>query len=296
MKDLRFTLVTAAALILAAGPGTSYAGYYYEAVTSNEATGQGSGNQVSTVHAWVDGDSAKVEFQQSAQVGLFQAGSYLVTQDAGAMLFLVNPEQMTITMLDFDQIVGMAGTMMEAMGGVVNMEFSDFSNEKVSEISGESILGFPTTLAHYRTGYTMSISVFGFGRESRVDTENRVWCSDELDANGLRVWLRPDRFRTGNDDFDKLIKQQYETMTCLPLRNEVVTTMSGDGDASVTTTTTEVTQLREENVASAVFELPAGYEHVSLMEGIAGAPPEPAEEPEDDSRPSLRDVLRGLGR
>ncbi len=293
MKSFKKTINAVLASLGVAAAMPVEAGQYYEAVTSNGFAGQSAGSLTSTVHAWVDGDSAKVEFQESAEAGLFKAGSYLVTQDGGETLYLVNPEEMTITTLDFDNIIGMAGTMMEAMGGVVNMEFSDFSNEKVSEGPGESILGFSTTLAHFRTGYTMSISVFGFERDSRVDTENRVWCSDELDTNGLRVWLRPDRFRTGNDDFDELIKQQYATMDCLPLRSEIITTMSGSGDESVTITTMEVIQLREESVPASVFELPAGYEHVSLMEGIAGAQPEPEEEPEDEGpMPRLRDLFR----
>ena len=294
MQNVRVTLAVALPLSLAAIAESAYGGFYYEAVTSNEADGMPGGSQTSTVHAWVDGDSAKVEFQQAAQAGLFEAGTYLLTQDAGGTLQLVNPEEMTITTIDFDRIVGMAGTMMEAMGGVVQMDFSDFTNEKVSEGPGESILGYSTTLNHYRTGYTMRISVMGFSRDSRIDTDNRVWCSDEFDADGLRVWLRPDRFRTGSDDFDELIAQQYEMMDCLPLRNEIVTTMSGSGDESVTTTTMEVTVIREEPVAASVFEIPAGYEEVSLMEGIAGSTPEAEDEPEPDEgrMPRIRDLFR----
>lgn len=82
--------------------------------------------------------------------------------------------------------------------------------------------------------------------------------------------MRPDRFRTGNDNFDELISQQYEAMNCLPLRNEVITTTSGMGDTTVTTTTTEVVQMREENVDPSVFALPVDYEEVSMMDIIGG--------------------------
>lgn len=272
---------------------TAQAGYFYEALNTNEAAGMPGGSQVSTVYAWVDGDSAKIEFQDVAQAGLFQAGSYLVTTDAGDTLYLIDPEKMTITTIDFDQIMGMAGSMMEAMGGVVNMEFGDFSSEKISEESGGDILGYATTLSRYRTGYTMSISVMGFGRESRIDTDNQVWCSDDFDAGGLRVWLRPDRFRTGNDELDQMIRQQYEAMDCLPLRNEIVTTMSGNGDTTVTTTKTEVVQIREEDVAASVFELPTGYEEVSLMEGITSGMQNAGGEADDEgSLPNFRDLFR----
>jgi len=293
MRNLNNTLSTAIAVIGVAAPATGQAGYYYEAVSSNEAAEQG-GTQISTVHAWVDGDSAKVEFQEQAQGGLFQAGSYLLTADAGETLYLVNDQEMTVATIDFDQILGVAGSVMEAMSGVMKMEFGDFSTEKISETSGDTILGYSTTHSHYRTGYTMSISVMGFSRESRVDTDNQVWCSDDFNANGLGVWLRPDRFRTGNEDFDELIRQQYETIQCLPLRNEVVTTTSGSGEESVTTSTTEVIEIREESIPAAVFELPADYERVSLMEGFMGEGDvgNDEDESEEGPMPRLRDLFR----
>jgi hypothetical protein len=292
MTDLRLTLATTASLIVAAAPGISHAGYYYEAITSNEAAGTPGGSQASTVHAWVDGDSAKVEFQNAAQAGIFQAGSYLITTDAGETLALVDPEKMTITPIDFEQILGMAGSMMEAMGGVVNMDFSDFSSEKISEEDGGAILGHSTTRSRYQSGYTMTIAVMGFRQESRIDTDNQVWCSDDFDAAGLRVWLRPDRFRTGNEDFDQMIRQQYETMNCLPLRNEVITTTMGNGNTTVTTTTTEVVEIREEDVPASTFELPVGYEEVSLMEGIAEGMQNQGGQEDDSGMPDFRNIFR----
>src|SRR5690606_27473677 len=119
--------------------------------------------------------------------------------------------------IDLAQIFQMVGSISEAMGGVVQMEFADFTSEKISEGAGEPILGFPTTRHQFRTGYTMSVGVFGIKRENRSDTEHDVYCTDELDEAGFRVWLRPDRFRTGNEDMDRMIGQQFE-MDCLPLR------------------------------------------------------------------------------
>ena len=59
-------------------------------------------------------------------------------------------------------------------------------------------------------------------------------------------------------------------MNCLPLRNEITTTTSGMGETTVTTTKTEVVEMREEDVAAAIFELPADFEEVSFMDVIAG--------------------------
>lgn len=135
MKEPGFALAASSFLTLTIIPSISNAGYFYEALNTNEAPGL-PGAQVSTVYAWVDGDNAKIEFQDAAQAGLFQPGSYLVTTDAGDTLYLINPEKMTITEIDFDQILGMASSMMDAMVSVVSMEFSDPVNEKLSEGPG----------------------------------------------------------------------------------------------------------------------------------------------------------------
>ena len=118
MKSLDHSLIAVLTLLGITAAATTQAGHYYEAVTSNEAAGMPGGSQASTVHAWVDGDSAKIEFQNAAQGGLFQEGSYLVTTDAGGTLYLVDPEKMTITTLDFEQIMGMAGSTPNAKTSV----------------------------------------------------------------------------------------------------------------------------------------------------------------------------------
>jgi hypothetical protein len=294
MKDLGIVTTAASSLLLFAGSGAASAGYYYEAVTTNE--GAPGGPELSTVHAWVDGDSAKVEFQETSQAVMFPAGGYLVTRDAGSTLYFVNPDDMTIMTVDIDAIVGMAGTMMEAMGSNLNMQFSDFSNETLSEGPGGEILGYDTTLTHHRIGYTMSIAVLGFEQSSRVDMENKVWCSDEFDSDGLRVWLRPDRFRTGNEDFDELIRQHYAAMNCLPLRTEVVTTTTSNGAASVTTTKTNVLLIREEDVVGTMFDLPENYEQVSFLERLMRSRPPAGQSDEAGGASSIGDLLRGFGR
>ena len=293
MKDLRIATAAALSAFLTAGSGSAVAGYYYEAVTVDE--GIPGGPLLSTVHAWVDGDSAKVEFQETSQAVMFPAGGSLVTQDAGSTLYFVNPAEMTIMTVDTDAIVGMAGTMMEAMGSNLNMEFSNFSNETISEGPGGEILGYETTLTHNRIGYTMSISVMGFQHASRVELENKVWCSDDFDSDGLLVWLRPDRFRTGNEEFDELIQQHYAVMNCMPLRTEVVTTTTSNGAASVTTTKTDVLLIREEDVASTTFDLPDNYEQVSFLETLLRSRPAAGQSGEEGGASPIGDLLRGFG-
>lgn len=235
--------------------------FYYEAVTQTQVPGfVGGGEQISTVHAWVDGDKARIEFQDSAAPGgAFQAGSYLLTTDGGSVLYLVDPEEKTYSEIDLGNLFSTVNAAMEAMGGVVQMEFTDFSNEQLLEEPGDTILGYPTTHYQYRTGYTMNMSIMGMSRENRSESENDFWCSSELNAAGLHVWLRPDRFRTGNEEFDQLIEQGMGNLDCLPLRSQTVTRTINNNQTSETTSTTEVTVFREEAVAEELFAIPPDF-------------------------------------
>jgi hypothetical protein len=295
------TLVLASAAALpAAGQA---AGYYYEAVTRAEEE-QSRNALTTTVRGWIDGSQAKIEYQDRAPSGMFEAGSYLLTTDGGATLYLVNPSARSYAEMDLDAMFGMVGNVMGAVGGVVNMEFSDFVNERVAERADEPILGYPTRYYQYNTGYTMSMSVLGMRRESRTETEQEVWCASGIEADGFGVWLRPDRFRTGNEELDRLIAQEYGAIDCLPLRTRTTTTVTGPGGRPMASTSSmEVTVLREESVPASTFELPSDYEQVQLLGGMPedlrelleqsreAAPDSGSTDDGGGRRPRLRDLL-----
>lgn len=278
----------AASLAAAAAPDLE-AAWYYEATTTTEGAGGGS---ASNVRAWVDGANARIEMTSGGQSGFLEAGTYLLTLNGGETLYVVDPSERTISEIDFAQIFQMAGNMAELTGGMVDMEFKDFTSEQLSKEPGRDVLGFPTTRYRFRTGYTMSIGMFGMTRENRSDTEHELLCTDAIDAQGFTVWLRPDRFRTGNEDMDRLIEQQFD-FDCVPLWNRAVSTVAGGfGGDSTMTTTTEVTTLREEDAPAGTFDLPADYENVPFMPDM----PEAGDfelPPQDDGgrRPRLRDLI-----
>ncbi len=303
MRNLvRLTTSSLLACSLAAGVNAHAASYYYEATTRTEGESAGRG-ATANVRGWVDGSRAKVEYLDADSSGLFRAGSYLLTTDGGATLYLVNPAERAVSELELDAMFGMMGSVMNAMGGLVNMQFGDFVNERVEQRPGENILGYPTTFHHFNTGYTATMSVLGMRNESRSETRQQVWCADGLQADGFGIWLRPDRFRTGNTELDQLIAQEYGALDCVPLRmRSESTTSDRRGRPSTTTTVMEVTVLREESAPVSTFELPADYEHVSLLAGLPDELRELLEQSEQmeievpesgDSgrRPRLRDLL-----
>jgi hypothetical protein len=274
------------------------AAYYYEAETTIEAPGQG--QQAGTVLGWVDGDNARVEFRNGGAGPMVPAGSYLISHDGGETLFIVDPKERTVAEVNLAQVFQMVGSLAEATKGMVKIEFSDFSSEKLGEEPGPAILGYPTTHYRFKTGYTMKVGVLGMSRANRSETELELDCTPKVDAAGFKAWLRPDRFRTGNEGIDKMIAQQYAGLDCLPLRNHSVTkTMDQKGRQTTATSTVEVTTLREGAPPPDAFVVPADYERRSLsdLSGAADAsggpeqsPQAPPEEPK--KRPRLKDLLR----
>ncbi len=252
-------------------PGLASAGHYYEAVTVSDA-GQKKKkqNEEMKVRAWVDGPSAKVEFLSGEKEGFFSAGSYLVTTDGGETVYLVNPSEQTYGSFDMEAMMATMGQVMDMMsqtGGMMKMEFADVASEMLSEESGGSVLGYDTTHYRWKSGYTMRMKMMGFKQETRVDMIQDVWSTTDLEARGFGVWLRPDRaLQTGNEEFDKLISSQAATVRGFPLKTvNVSTTTNKKGKSMQTTSTTEVTTLREESIPASTFGWPDSYTEIEII-------------------------------
>lgn len=294
-------LVLTALLALPCGAD---AAYYFEANTRTEGDGK---TEVVRVRGYVDGDKARIEAVEGAAMPFVESGSYLLTTGGGSSLYIVNPAEMTYSEMDLDQLLAMAGGVLNAASGVLNLSFTDFVNDKLAEEPGGSVLGYDTTRLEFLTGYTLNMGMLGMRRSTRTETRQELWCSDAIDADGLGVWASPDRLRTGNAELDALIKAQYQDLDCVPLRSRVTTTTSNGGRREAESVSeTEFVTLREEaSVPAGTFDLPAGYRVVSLMPDMSELPPfgaapaaeeAPADEPEEGRRRrglgGLRDLIR----
>jgi len=274
MKRVATTLAVAVALAIAPVAG---AGMYYEAVTRGEGA-QGAEMADSTVKAWVDGESAKVLFDESGNPMMAQ-GSYIVTRDGGKTMYLVNPEEKTYAVWDMEAMMGMAGGAMKMARGMMNMKFSEPTVEKLGEEPGGSMLGLSTTHYRYRTTYTMSMSFMGMKNESKSDQLQDVWSTTELKQAGFGAWLRTSPPKTGDEELDRLITSEMAKVHGVPLKSITVTTTTDTkkGQSQTTTVTTEVTKLEKVSVPASTFEIPAGYTETQLIptgeEGEEGEQP-----------------------
>lgn len=251
------------------------AGHYYESVTQNNMAGNKK-SDVQKVKAWVEGDGARVEFVSGEKNGLFADGNYLVTTDAGDNIYLVNPADETYARFNLDEMMATVGQMMnmlEEAGDMVKIEITDTKSEKILEEPGGSILGHATTHYRYESGYTMIMSVMSMKRQNRNDTVMDIWSTDALDARGFGVWLRPDRqMKTGNEGLDEMMAQQFGQIQGFPLKMVMETTMANKkGKGKTSTTTMEVTVLREESVPDSRFTWPDHYTETEVLPDVEKA-------------------------
>lgn len=267
-------IVTAATVGLMVAAPFALAGQYYEAVTTNITAGSKSGD-TTTVHSWVDGDKSRVEFITGQKDGWMSDGNYLVTVDGGDNTYLVDPKEKTFARFSFEEMMaglGQAMKAMESMGGMVKMDFTDVSTEKLLEESGGEILGYPTTHYRFKSHYVMEMSIMGMGQKSIIDTVQDLWSTDKLDAKGFAMWLRPDRgMQTGNEGLDKMFNQEMSKLKGFPLKMATETTTTDKkGKTQQSSSSTVVTVLRDEDISADKFEWPSDYTETSLIPDMSG--------------------------
>lgn len=261
MRSPRIVPLVLSSFLLAALAGApAEAGYRYQATSTT--TPEKGKPQVTEVEAWVEGPNAKIVFRESGQP-MVEAGQYLLTRDGGKTLYIVDPEEETYAAMDLSAMLSTLGSVMEGLGGMIDMEFRDVEVEKLADEPGGERLGRPVRHLKYRTAYTLAIKVFGMKRENRVEAIQDAWVTDALDAEGFGVWLRSNP-PTGFAGLDELIEAEMEKVSGFPLETVIVSTTEGQKGkrSSTSRMETRVTALEEVALGDDVFALPAGYERV----------------------------------
>jgi hypothetical protein len=274
VRRLAFSLT--AALLLAAVPCS--AGIHYKSATKTWSEGERAHARNSDIQAegWVAGDKAKVAFVESNGNPVAQQGTYIVTKDGGKTLYLVNPQDKTYAQWDLQGMLGVVGAVMNGMGPLLKIQFSDPKTEKLAEDDGGLVAGVPTRHYKYRTSYTMTVKVLGMGNTANVVSEQDIWAATKATDVGLGVWLRAEPTRTGNKELDKLLTSSAAQFQGFPLKVITVSTSTQQkgNKQTVTHSTMEVTQFDAgASVPASTFEIPAGYKETQIAPTQQGASP-----------------------
>ncbi|HEY0513114.1 MAG TPA: hypothetical protein VGH73_14490 [Thermoanaerobaculia bacterium] len=264
MRKLTLSLISAA-FLLAAIPCS--AGIHYKSVSKTESEGTRAQGSDVQAEGWVAADKAKVAFLESNGNPMAQKGTYILTKDGGKTLYLVNPNDKTYAEWSLQGMLGMVGAVMNGMGPLLKVQFSDLKSDKVLNEDGGMVLGLPTRHYRFHTTYTMTIRVLGMGNTANVVSDQDVWATTRLTDVGLGVWLRAEPPRTGNADFDKLIAAQAGRYEGFPLKvvTTSVSTQQKGNKTTRSTSTVQVTELdRNAAIPASTFEIPAGYKETQI--------------------------------
>ncbi|NNE04898.1 MAG: DUF4412 domain-containing protein [Xanthomonadales bacterium] len=203
MSFKKYFTAACATLVFSAA---AQAGFVYQARTTIEGDGIG-GTQTTTIDAWVEGESARIELHEGDGMGFLEEDSYMLTHDAGETMIFVNTKEQTWSRFDMGATMNVAAAAMEGLGSLMKMEFTDFHMEKLGDEDGGEILGYDTRHMRFRSGYTMKMSVMGREMNQVVDMDQEIWATDAIDASAFSAWMRPDKRLKGMfEGLDKVLE------------------------------------------------------------------------------------------
>lgn len=214
-----------------------------------------------------EGDKARMEMagaQGQAQGPM--EGGYILVHNGGDLMYMVSPKEKTYMVWTMDQMLGMAGSAMQMMQGMMTMKVTDPKIERLLDEKGPDMFGMPTRHYKFRMTYTMETSVFGMKSSTGTVREEEIWTTTKLADKGLNVWKRRSQtFKLGNEELEKLANTEMSKVEGLPLK-QVSVTVSTPSQGAPTTSRTEmeVVDVKEGAIASDLLELPAGYTEMKM--------------------------------
>lgn len=229
------------------------------------SSGQGQGMQME-VEAWTDNGMARIEYLSSNNQ-VMPAGSYLLTRDGGETVYLIKPQEQTYSIWDLNQMFAFVGQMTEATGGMMTLDFKDPESEPLGSEPGGQLLGHDTTHKTWRSAYTMDMKVAFMNQSNRVESVTDAWITDEVEYPALGIWFTAHPPTTGDPDLDQILTQNMENIDGMVLKlQQQTTTTDKKGRTSNSSTTWEVTEMREGDAPAGAFDPPPDtYTEVPLI-------------------------------
>lgn len=263
MKQRPETIRILAKFLLFFGVSQSIAGTYVEQKVSSSQRGMNM-----QVQAWMDGDSGKVEFVKSDS-DVTPKDSYLLSNDGGKTVYLVNPNKKTYSLWDMDAMFVTLSELTKDAEGVIDIMFKDAEAEDLGTEPGGQILGVNTTKKTWRTAYSMEMKVVFMEKKQYADTRIEAWMTNDISLPALNsMWFAVTPPTTGNSDLDYVLTESTKRVDGTPLKVVQNTTISKKkkGRGKSEKITMEIVALREEPVDPAMFAMPVGYNEVPLID------------------------------
>ncbi|MEP7086005.1 MAG: hypothetical protein ABI884_01625 [Gemmatimonadota bacterium] len=273
-RSLRASLLVAS---LSATSALGAQGLSYDMSTTG--TGPDRSGAVSTrnymsAHGQFAGGNSRLDITQSMSPGgMMGMGTYMITNGAKGTVTSVDPAKRQYVVIDIAEMGKTANDMQAALGGMAKIEFADVKVDVQDLGAGEPIDGYATWKYKLVQSYTMRMTMMGRTMNTPSTSSTEIWVAPQLD--GLMDPSARPVVATPTGPMAELTKQltaQYMKMKKgLPLKR-ITTSVGGEGAHQHTTVmTTLITNVKKAPISPNVFEVPAGYTKVEMMDAMTAA-------------------------
>lgn len=190
--------------------------------------------------------------------------TWMFSKDMKTM-YLVNPKEKTYSVMDMEGMVKALGGMME---GMIKM---DVENPKAGVARGtqdQKVAGYACKHWVMDTSYTMKMKVLFMKTTTHVSSHRDIWAADSFPLM-LKDFYQNSAIRSGYKELDKVIEVEAIKVPGYILKTKSTTENKSDkGEVTKSTNEFEILTISPGAVSASLFEIPAGYKEVSLMQGM----------------------------
>ncbi|MFA6955736.1 MAG: DUF4412 domain-containing protein [Thermoanaerobaculia bacterium] len=210
--------------------------------------------------AAVEEGKVRIEIADGDDV-ILRDGNVMISSDGGKSFAVLDQKKKTYFTLELEQLLSSVGAVMNSMGGMFKMSFTNHSVKAQPASAGETIEGYPTTKYVVDSSYDLTVEVFGRKSVTNVSSHSETWTTEKL-AAGFATFVQTKGFKTGMEELDKFVEKETRAVKGFPLKQVTTMTQKKGSKAETTTTTVTVNAIKETSVPASSFEIPAGYKEV----------------------------------
>jgi hypothetical protein len=240
--------------------------------TAPDRTGAVATRTMMAAHGQFASGNSRIDVTQSmAPGGMMGQGTYMITSASKGTVTSVDPAKHQYTVIDIAELGKTANDMQTALSGVAKIEIANVKIDVQDLGAGEPLDGYSTFKYRITQAYTMNMSVMGRTISTPTQSVTEVWVAPQLDGLMDPSARPPVATTTGPmAELTKQLSVAYAKMRKGLMLKRVSTIESGEGARKHTTTiTTTITNVKRSAISRSVFEVPAEYTKVELMDAVA---------------------------
>ncbi|HMI57114.1 MAG TPA: hypothetical protein VK511_03650 [Gemmatimonadaceae bacterium] len=240
--------------------------------TGPDRTGAVATRNMMAAHGQFAGGNSRIDVTQSmAPGGMMGQGTYMITSGSKGTVTSVDPAKQQYTVIDIGELGKTANDMQAALGGMAKIEVANVKVDVQDLGAGEPLDGYATYKYRITQAYTMNMTVIGRTISTPTQSVTDVWVAPQLDGL-MDPSARPPVVTTTGPmaELTKALTVAYAKMRKGLMLKRVSTMDSGEGARKHTTTiTTTITNVKKSAISPSVFEVPASYTKVDLVDAVS---------------------------